>query len=369
MLETQSIASVEAERHSSIRYLLALFGVTAVAIGCFFVWGFSGKDHFAAIPLGNDATWYENYFDATRREIQDRDIFYQNIGHSIENARKADIIILGHSMVLFGLRDNLVREFERRHHLKIFNMASAGDASGEFLRRVIERWHLRPKLWIINADDHAADFFSVSIDNFDNFGNNGLSSAERVLNYSRLKGWLNVAGRNIRWRIEALLGSFAPRALTDALNPFFSRRVSTWRSAVTGNVDYEDFSSYTTPNKKISVQRNPDCHATPSEIADAKRYIDFIGGEIVLTLFPHTDQCPLRVWEIAQQLKLDTILTKNFAQLAIERHSIMQQLPLDDKHLCPVYFLLVDIVLSSIFNIGVLLRSNNPKFWNGKYIG
>ena len=64
---------------------------------------------FASIPLDDDKSYYRNWGDRSTLEIQDRDIFYHNIGNSIEYAKRADIIILGHSMLLFG-----ARRFDRR---------------------------------------------------------------------------------------------------------------------------------------------------------------------------------------------------------------------------------------------------------------
>jgi hypothetical protein len=70
-------------------------------------WGMLGeRDHFASAPLEGSADWFENYEGLVTRQMQDRDVFYHNIGHSIENARKADIIILGHSVLEFALVNN-----------------------------------------------------------------------------------------------------------------------------------------------------------------------------------------------------------------------------------------------------------------------
>jgi hypothetical protein len=69
-------------------------------------------------------------------EIQDRDVYFHSIGHSIEEAKKADIIILGHSVWFYALDDEQVRAFNAKHGIRLFNMASAGNSSGDFIRAV-----------------------------------------------------------------------------------------------------------------------------------------------------------------------------------------------------------------------------------------
>ena len=301
------IASARADGASSraaVRYLQVMVAVTAAMLVPFIVWGVVGKDHFAAIPRGDDPSWYRNYDDGTTRSIQDRDVFYHNIGHSIDNARAADIIVLGHSMVLWGLRDDQLVEFGRKHGVKIFNMASAGDGSGEFLRLVIERWQLHPKLWIINADDHAANFFSVSLDDF---GNSGGSAANVVVKYSRLHGFFNVVGRNLRWRLEDFIADTLPAPIAKVFLTTVSA-LHVHRSVVDGNWDLQTVPAYNATNPYTTLTRDQNCPATPAELGVARSYVAEIGGSTILTLFPYNGSCPQRVKEIAAALGLETII-------------------------------------------------------------
>jgi hypothetical protein len=157
-----------------------------------------GIDHFAALPLNGDYSWYLDFGGRHVPEIQDLDLFYHNIGHSIEAARKADIVLLGPSFVAYALDPELLRQFGNRHRIKIYNMAFIGMRSGEFSRQVIKRWDLHPKIWIINVDDQFAHFFSPSL----TLTLGPQSSPISAVTYSRLRGWLVVASRNMRWRIE-----------------------------------------------------------------------------------------------------------------------------------------------------------------------
>ena len=83
------------------RYWLA-FVVTIALLFMLTAWWIHspGQDHIASIPLNGDGTWFHNY--EIGFEIQDNDIFFHSIGHSIQNAQQADIIILGSSRALLA---------------------------------------------------------------------------------------------------------------------------------------------------------------------------------------------------------------------------------------------------------------------------
>ena len=73
------------------------------------------------------------------------------------------------------------------------------DTSGN-LRLVIKRWQLKPKLWIINADDFGYNFFNDNT--LDDFGVFGESAANNVIKYNRITGYLHVvAWQKCTWRI------------------------------------------------------------------------------------------------------------------------------------------------------------------------
>jgi hypothetical protein len=149
------------------RYIQSYIGTNLllfVALLAVFYWPLGSptitQDHPGAI--GTD-DWYMNLRRANATQALDRDVMYHGIGHSMEYARDADIVILGHSMGLFGFDWRLLQEFSKKHGVKIFNLSSGGDTSGEFLLRVALKNGLRPKIWLINADDFGTDFFSSDV--------------------------------------------------------------------------------------------------------------------------------------------------------------------------------------------------------------
>ena len=231
--------------------------------------------------------------------MQDEDLFYHGIGHSIENAGQADIIFLGWSRLLFAMDWRVFDDFERVHDAKMFNMGFAGVASGEFPLRVIRKWRLHPKLWVINTDrdinnDFRAGFFHRTL-------NDGLAnSVTRTVGYGWLWAYKNVIGRNMRWRGKMAL---------DAM-PMYS-----FRSARMGNWYLDNWPNYNldtnAPITRMTemrqagdgtlqqVDRAGPCPTLPEEVEEAKSYIGTLGGTVVLIQAPSTFACAQRVHELA----------------------------------------------------------------------
>lgn len=298
------------------RYLIILIGTAVatvmglVAVGLSTGGPLSRADHIGQIPLDEDYGYYRNYGDWMSREIQDRDILYHGIGQSIERARQADIILLGHSMVLWAFDPAQLRAFERKHGVKIYNMGSAGDASGEFLRRVVTRWQLHPKLWLLNADDKGGSFFDVKLEDQ---GLSGSGSAVQVVRHGWLKGYATVATRNIRWRIQQYLAARLPAGIKSVVLP--GPGLQLWRNIDTGDWYLDRMPNYLAPlhNPAITLTRDQNCPTSPDEIEKAKTFTASIGGRSALMLIPYWGFCALRVQQIAQALDLDVMIPSKTA--------------------------------------------------------
>jgi hypothetical protein len=265
-------------------------------------WNYTpGQDHIASISLNGDATWYLNY--EIGFEIQEQEILYHGIGNSIPNAQQADIIFLGWSRQLFAIDWQIFDEFERTHHVKMFNLGLAGLHSGEMPLRIIRKHGLRPKLWIINADrdlkDFRSGFFYMTTDSGAAFGR---AMVNRVISSSRNVALRNVLARNVRWRLKMALG-LLPNA------PYRSARSGNWflenwprsspetNSAITlKGLSYVDGVARTTDRVDFT------CPAAPEEFAGAREYAKAIGGEVILIQVPSSFACAERVHELASAL-------------------------------------------------------------------
>ncbi len=258
------------------------------------------EDHIGAISLHNDTTWYMNFRRANSMQFQDRDVLYHRIGKSIKHAKKADIIILGHSMALFGLDWQMLNAFAKKNHVRIYNMASASDASGEFSLRIIEKYHIHPSIWIINADDHENNFFKVVLQNTD------IGTAAYVVKYSRWQAFKNILSKNITWKTELLFRQIMPKKVIDVFYP--NESIFNYRSITTGNWNNENWPGYSAKNDTFKNDREPNCHMAQDEALWATQYIKRLKqGDVILTLVPYIKSCRPRVKELANYLKVPFI--------------------------------------------------------------
>jgi hypothetical protein len=330
-------------------YLALLAGIVGAISGATFLYFVvQSSDHFTAITRRGDAAWYQNLAGNYVTEIQDQDLFFHDIGRSIDYARQADIIILGSSLVSFAINEDVIRaRLEKPYGLKFYNMAFVGVASGEFSRRIIEKYNLRPRLWIINADDGGGggNFFGRNLTRA--FGPDVKEIP--ATHYGRMRARYEVARRNLRWRFEqfGVVKRLVPPK--DGVIPMFDR------SDKTGAADMSAFPHVLEGgNPGVKMTRDPDCHSTPDIIANARAFVHALGGLALLTLVPNMHGCLTQVREIAQAVGIEvaqpdsaeysswdkgghldrngSIAFTNDLVTALEKTSVFQALSRNDAH-------------------------------------
>lgn len=283
------------------REIRRYFGIIALAIGLLVIFALLGYSRFAELTIGHNPfapitlkgkpDWYRDYGGRYVSEIQDQELFYHNIGGSVAAAKQADIVILGPSFVSYAFDRSVLHKFATEHGLKIYNMSFIGIRGGEFSLGVIERWNIRPKLWVINVDDQFIHFFSRGMDLT-------LGPKTQVIpatQHGRLQGFINVAGQNFRWRIEDWIAGQE--------NPGIARNVTNGDVLLDGNPRY-----LATDNKPIPFDFGRGCHAGAATIEIAKDYLKRIGGQVVLTLVPHSQACQQQARELAAALGVELIV-------------------------------------------------------------
>jgi hypothetical protein len=286
-------------------YLSCLVGMTALILGgAALHLGRQAGDHFAAISPSGQSSWYQDFAGDYVTEIQDQELFFHNVGHSIERVRQADIVILGSSLVTFAVSADVIRErLEKPYGLKFYNMAFVGVASGEFSRRIIEKYDLHPRLWVINADDGGGggNFFSHNLTRA--FGADVRPIP--AVQHGRLRGVDAVIRRNLRWRVEA--GTADLRRQIAPPRAGFIPRFD--RDSATGAADMSLFPHFLADdNPRVKMTRDPDCHTSPEAVAVARDFVRSVGAPVVLTLIPNFHGCLGQVKEIAQAIGIETAL-------------------------------------------------------------
>jgi hypothetical protein len=287
-------------------YLVVSAVASALLISSFLVWGLKGHDHFASASLNGDTAFYRDFAGRKVPEIQDQELFYHNIGDSVAEARKADIIFLGPSFASYALDKTLLRQFEAAHGGHLYNMSFIGIRGGEFSRRIITQWGIRAPLWVINADDQFIQFFSTALDLT-------LGPATMVIPatcHNRLRGFLSAAARNLRWRAEDYISHYTTG---DGSAQGIYRNIATGDATIEVNPRY-----MADDNKEISFDRGRECHASPETIEIARQYLKDIGGRAVLTLVPHSQYCPAQAYELAKALGIEIIIPPDAGYTTID---------------------------------------------------
>jgi hypothetical protein len=287
------------------RYLLSLASALVLA-GSLLLIAFSfvsydggvTHDHFSEIAKEGDANWYRDFGGRHIPQIQDQDIFYSNVGHSVASTKAADIVFLGPSFVSYAVDTGTLQSSPLLGRLKIYNMAFVGLRGGEFSRRVINRWSIRVPLWIINVDDQFVHFFSDDLNV--TLGPEKLPIA--AVQRNRIRGYLTVVGRNIRWRTEDLVAALQQGHYS--LSGLFGlyRNVSNGDMLLGSNPAY-----LANDNKPMRLARDPNCHTNPNVVDYARNFLNEIGGNVVFVLVPHSQACVRQAAELANALNVELI--------------------------------------------------------------
>src|ERR1700690_3271967 len=83
--------TMSAGEQASCIYLMMVSGIVGAIVGVTLLYfGVQSGDHFAAITRTGNTAWYQNLAGNYVTEIQDEDLFFHNIGRSIDYARRAD---------------------------------------------------------------------------------------------------------------------------------------------------------------------------------------------------------------------------------------------------------------------------------------
>jgi hypothetical protein len=291
---------------SSERYILIVFAVLLLLATSLSIWAMVGKDHFAAIRDGHGPTWYQDLGGDAVTEIQDQDIFFHGIGSSVEHLKQADVVIVGSSLVAFAIDGAIAAEYLKQSGLKFYNLSFVGISSGEFTRRIAERFGIHPKLWIINADDGGGGghFFGENVQRSFSGDVKIISATE----HGHLIALREVIRRNLRWHVEHLVKAWFHSNVLERADrvaiPLF------YRDAENGDTDMTSFPRFLAPdNPLVTIKPRAECHVSDTVIQIAKRFVATVGGEVVLTLVPNTYYCEQQARELADALGIDLVLT------------------------------------------------------------
>jgi len=294
--QIEATQEIRTARPQIRQYLFILAATSVVLTSIGLIWGEKGHDHFASYPLNGDIGFYRDFAGRNVPEIQDQELFYHNLGGSVTAAKARDIVVLGPSFVSYALDKPALRQFESARGRHIYNLSFIGIRGGEFSRRIITRWNIKAPLWVINADDQFIHFFSKSLD----LTLGPVTTRIPATRHGRIGGYVSTAARNLRWRAEDYISYY--KTADGSPNGLY-------RSIARGDVTVEVNPRYKADdNKEIPFNRSRECHPTPETIQIARQYLKDIGGQVVLTLVPHSQYCPAQAHELARALGIEIVV-------------------------------------------------------------
>lgn len=300
MPSAQVIPPDIASKRAARQYLAAVAAVFLAALfifsGAILPWnGGAVPDYFSQVARASVPEWYRDFGGRHIPQILDQDIFYSKIGSSVDAVKASDIVFMGPSFVNYAIDRGTLRTDPVLSRLKIYNMGFVGIRGGEFSRRVINRWHIRVPLWVINVDDQFVHFFSDDL--YLTIGPE--KTPIEAVGRDRYRSFRTVIGRSTRWRLEDVVaawqtGSFAPNGL--------------YRDVSNGDMSLESNPAYVAAgNKPMVSARDPNCPVKPEVVSYAKSFVQEMGGHVVFMLVPHSQACVQQAAELAQALNVEFI--------------------------------------------------------------
>ena len=263
------------------RYLMIVFSMlTGGIILCVSILSIISGEKKQELPGPKGGDWRLSYYEAGQPVSMDHDVFYYGIGPSMERAKEADILILGHSMTLFGFEKDRTAEFARRHGVALFHLGLLSETGSEFFLKLMDRFRLRPRLVLVMLEYQGRLAFLED----------GLTPfASSVISEGAIRRRLSTTlNERVRWWI----GGEKPTHLL-------------FRSQENGLLEAAAWPGYEERHQAFPTEFNNCPSPSPEMVVRAVALRNGIakqGGRLVLFVVPGRSNCLAGTREIARQL-------------------------------------------------------------------
>lgn len=222
-------------------------------------------------------------------------VLHHDLGGFIEQARKADVLILGNSRAQCGFDAEVLAAESIGGGPVFYNLACGEGENIAFGRSLIERHGLRPSLVIIPIDHHVLD-------------DEHTDTASGAMELPRWTAYRSMIEGDVRWRTARLLHQMVPRAdwfqHSGLRNRWYiARDVATgsWRLLQRPDGDHP------------AIVDDPagDVVFDDDRLADARAFVDEMrkrGIDVVFTHVPSAVQSPQQAIDAAAALDVPLIL-------------------------------------------------------------
>jgi hypothetical protein len=200
---------------------LAFVGMVAALTYQLIDWGID----VAGCKLHRGPGTFLAYCGSTKYGDYEHGAYYFDLEpEAIENLKKAEVLFLGNSGAMFGFSTDEVRNYFNERSIPFYLLGFAYGETSEFARILIEKFNLKPKVLVINANpfftDGSSEVVSAILDESGSF-------SQRGLRFIRLRReYLTKAGFN---RLQSKLCDLLPRLCSEQYRTIYrARKDGSW---------------------------------------------------------------------------------------------------------------------------------------------
>jgi hypothetical protein len=217
-------------------------------------------DHYLALDQGGHVDHHVLYFGTDDR--------------AVAHLRRADVLLLGNSRLMFAARPGVLDPFFARIGLRYYALGFGFREADLFPLAIIERFDLRPRLVVVNADG----FFTGSLSDF----------AGDVTRDTAFEAWQALHEAEVGHEVRRVVHQLVPNWVDLFGRPGFPRQreLIVYRSRRNGTWQISPWSIGTT---RIGVRDLTRPGVSPAELRAAryfKRALDRRGIRLALTYVP-----------------------------------------------------------------------------------
>lgn len=244
-----------------------------------------GPDHAWLGGMPEPGDYVVDELDSDHFDIYD-DLYY-GLGRSVDNARKADVLLLGNSRTLFAFREDSVEAFCRQTGLRVFNLCFPANDGMVMAYEAILRNDLRPAFVVVNENQ----FFTLARSPY------GADTAQ----VGRAGAWMRVWEHRLSWEVRRQLHRLFPRF---GFGDIYSARPNvTYQSTGDGCLVYENFS---VGRQSYAIQAEKGASDLPEdELRLARKFKESLeerGTRLVLTDIPYDMESYVRARKLSDSL-------------------------------------------------------------------
>jgi hypothetical protein len=215
-------------------------------------------------------------------------ILYYGIGDADDNARKADVLLLGNSRVFFGFRASEVRAFSRSTGISLFNFSSPGGDTVILARKILREKRLKPLILVVN--DY--NFFRKFLSEF---------AKETILN-GYWNARMGIWEHRLSWCVRCGLYRFFPHfAFGEVKDP---AHVVFYESQQDGCLLTENFKPEKYP---VIYEKANEDDFFPDELELAREFKEQVNALIVITNVPYGPTSYKHLDQLSKELEVPLI--------------------------------------------------------------